>query len=177
MLRRSILLGEQHADPRHGAQLGAHRLRASCAKVTPAARRHRDLRRERRVASVRTLALIRAASLVTRAPSKHSLGAAVLGAPKGPCKTPRRENTSAGVSPRKSRCSFTSCACTQPLSPPRHATLAPGAPRKRPQPVACLLPANAAGAAPTFPPTQRLTARMCVRSSSSRRRTHGENKT
>ena len=74
MLRRSDLLGEQHAGALHGARPGAHRLRASCAKVTPAARRHRDLRRERRVASVRTLALIRVASLVTRAATKHSLG-------------------------------------------------------------------------------------------------------
>ena len=74
MLRRSILLGEQHAGARHGARPGAHRLRASCAKVTPAARRHRDMRRERRVASVRTLALIRVASLVPRAATKHSLG-------------------------------------------------------------------------------------------------------
>ena len=74
MLRRSVLLGEQHADLRHGARAGAHRLRASCAKVTPAARRHRDMRRERRVASVRTLALIRVASLVPRAATKHALG-------------------------------------------------------------------------------------------------------
>ena len=66
MLRRSVLLGEQHADPRHGARPGAHRLRASCAKVTPAARRHRGVRRERRVASVRTLALIQVASSVAR---------------------------------------------------------------------------------------------------------------
>ena len=74
MLRRSVLLGEQHAGARHGARPGADRLRASCAKVTPAARRHRDMRRERRVASVRTLALIRVASLVPRAATKHSLG-------------------------------------------------------------------------------------------------------
>ena len=74
MLRRSDLLGEQHAGALHGARPGADRLRASCAKVTPAARRHRDMRRERRVASVRTLALIRVASLVARAASKHTLG-------------------------------------------------------------------------------------------------------
>ena len=74
MLRRSDLLGEQHAGALHGARPGARRLRASCAKVTPAARRHRHMRRERRVASVRTLALIQAASLVTRAATKHSLG-------------------------------------------------------------------------------------------------------
>ena len=84
MLRRSILLGEQHADPRHGAQPGAHRLRASCAKVTPAARRHRGVRRERRVASVRTLALIRVASLVPRAATKHSLESSGARRRKGP---------------------------------------------------------------------------------------------
>ena len=84
MLRRSDLLGEQHAGALHGARPGAHRLRASCAKVTPAARRHRDMRRERRVASVRTLALIRVASLVTRAAAKHSLGSSG---------TARREST------------------------------------------------------------------------------------
>ena len=84
MLRRSILLGEQHAGARHGAQPGAHRLRASCAKVTPAARRHRDMRRERRVASVRTLALIRVASLVARAASKHSLESSGARRRKGP---------------------------------------------------------------------------------------------
>ena len=84
MLRRSALLGEQHAGALHGARPGARRLRASCAKVTPAARRHRDMRRERRVASVRTLALIRVASLVTRAATKHSLGSSG---------TARREST------------------------------------------------------------------------------------
>ena len=84
MLRRSILLGEQHADARNGARAGAHRLRASCAKVTPAARRHRDMRRERRVASVRTLALIRVASLVARAASKHSLESSGARRRKGP---------------------------------------------------------------------------------------------
>ena len=84
MLRRSVLLGEQHADARHGARPGADRLRASCAKVTPAARRHRDMRRERRVASVRTLALIRVASLVARAASKHSLGGSGARRRKGP---------------------------------------------------------------------------------------------
>merc|ERR1711969_59590 len=84
MLRRSILLGEQHADPRHGARPGAHRLRASCAKVTPAARRHRCVRRHRRVASVRTLTLIRVASLVPREPSIDSLGGSGTPAPEQP---------------------------------------------------------------------------------------------
>ena len=84
MLRRSILLGEQHADARNGARAGAHRLRASCAKVTPAARRHRDIRRDRRVASVRTLALIRVASLVPREPSIYSLGGSGTPAPEQP---------------------------------------------------------------------------------------------
>ena len=84
MLRRSVLLGEQHADPHHGARAGADRLRASCAKVTPAARRHRDMRRERRVASVRTLALIRVACLVPRAASKHSLESSGARRRKGP---------------------------------------------------------------------------------------------
>ena len=84
MLRRSALLGEQHAGALHGARPGAHRLRASCAKVTPAARRHRDMRRERRVASVRTLALIRVASLVARAASKHSLESSGARRRKGP---------------------------------------------------------------------------------------------
>ena len=84
MLRRSDLLGEQHAGALHGARPGAHRLRASCAKVTPAARRHRGVRRERRVASVRTLALIRVASLVARAASKHSLESSGARRRKGP---------------------------------------------------------------------------------------------
>ena len=84
MLRRSALLGEQHAGALHGARPGADRLRASCAKVTPAARRHRGVRRKRRVASVHTLALIRVASLVTRAAAKHSLGSSG---------TARREST------------------------------------------------------------------------------------
>ena len=84
MLRRSDLLGEQHAGALHGARAGAHRLRASCAKVTPAARRHRDVRRERRVASVRTLALIRVASLVAREPSIYSLGDSGTPAPEQP---------------------------------------------------------------------------------------------
>ena len=84
MLRRSDLLGEQHAGALHGARPGAHRLRASCAKVTPAARRHRHIRRERRVASVRTLALIRVASLVARAASKHSLESSGVRRRKGP---------------------------------------------------------------------------------------------
>ena len=84
MLRRSDLLGEQHAGALHGARPGADRLRASCAKVTPAARRHRDMRRERRVASVRTLALIRFASLVPRGPSIYSLGGSGTPAPEQP---------------------------------------------------------------------------------------------
>ena len=84
MLRRSALLGEQHAGALHGARPGAHRLRASCAKVTPAARRHRDLRRERRVASVHTLAPIRVASLVARALSIYSLGGSGTPAPEQP---------------------------------------------------------------------------------------------
>ena len=46
--------------------------------------RHRGVRRERRVASVRTLALIRVASLVARAASKHSLESSGARRRKGP---------------------------------------------------------------------------------------------
>ena len=73
MLRSSVLLGEQHADARHGARGGAHHLALNVCEMLHAARRHRDMRRERRVSSVRALALIRVASLMTRAASKHSL--------------------------------------------------------------------------------------------------------
>ena len=73
MLRGSVLLGEQHADARHGARGGVHHLALNVCEMLHAARRHRDMRRERRVSSVRALALIRVASLMTRAASKHSL--------------------------------------------------------------------------------------------------------
>ena len=103
MLRRSDLLGEQHAGALHGARPGAHRLRASCAKVTPAARRHRDMRRERRVASVRTLALIRVASLVARDASKHSLESSGARRRKGPVHKYQRTLYACTLEPSRER--------------------------------------------------------------------------
>ena len=69
MLCSSVLLGEQHADARHGARGGARRLCAHRLEMLRAAHRQRGARRERRMPSVRALALIRAATVMAWGPS------------------------------------------------------------------------------------------------------------